>query len=169
MSKIALVFVSTLLAALMTSSTSEAKSISKYCTLLSAREIGRPVNASGVRASSVTLKYPALTGARGRMTICSHSTSADLIAQTSVTKFLSASGANAEFRALVLREGKQNHISAAKVPGPWTAGYFMHQDGFVALKGKFVFHIQYASGASGFANLSSRTLASLSARAVRKL
>lgn len=168
MSKFATVLIGVLLGALNLASASEAKTVSKYCRLLSGKQIGRPLRASNVSTSSVTLRYPSETkSAKGKLTLCSHRIPSDLIAQTSVAKFTNSKGARAEFAATVHRERKTYHV--VKTRGPWNDAYYLGEDGFVALKGKFIFHIQYASGARGFSSITAQMLAQLAAGAVRKL
>jgi hypothetical protein len=125
--------------ALAASPISQARSVSRYCSLLSAKEIGRPLRVGHVRTTSVTLAYPSVAKAdKGRITLCSHEVPSDLIAQTSVARFTSVAG--------------------AKNGGPWADAYSLGRDGFVVLKRKYMFHIQYASGAPGFSNTTAKTL-----------
>lgn len=161
-----MVLVGALLSALVLSSTASA-GVSKYCTLLSARDIARPLGLGTLKTTSLSVFYPAVAGGKGRITLCSHSRSRDMVAETSVAKFSNAGGAKREFAALIHREQRAGH--ATKTKGPWNDAYFMGGDGFMVLKGKYMFHIQYASGAPGYSRITSKTLASLAAKAVRKL
>jgi hypothetical protein len=161
-----MVFLGALVSALVLSSTAGA-SVPKYCRLLSARDIGRPFKVSQLRVQSVSIPYPSQTKAKGKITLCSHKTRADTIAQTSVAKFANATGARNEFAAIIHREQKAG--TAKKTSGPWSDAYFLGQDGFVALKGRYMFHIQYASGVPGYANVTPKFLAGLAGKAVHKL
>jgi hypothetical protein len=165
-SKFSVVLLGALVSALVLSSTASA-GVSKYCRLLSAGEIGRPMGTSQLRAQGVSIAYPSQTKAKGRITICSFRTRADTIAQTSVAKFTNATGARREFAAIIHREQKAG--TAKKTSGPWSDAYYLGQDGFVVLKGRYMFHIQYASGIPGYSNVTPKFLAGLAGRAVRKL
>jgi hypothetical protein len=155
-----------LVSALVLSSAASA-GVSKYCTLLSAGDIGRPLGTSNVRVRSVSVAYPSLTKARGRITLCSHRTTSDTIAESSVAKFTKASGAKNEFAAIVHRE--QRTLKVRKTSGPWSDAYYLGKDGFVVLKGKFMFHIQYASGAPWYSKVTASFLGGLAGKAARKL
>lgn len=161
-----MVIVVTLLGALALASSARA-GVSKYCTLLSAHEVADPLGLETVRTSSVSVPYPSQTGAKGKITLCSHKTPNDLVAETSVAKFSNPAGAMREFSTLVHREQKAGEVT--KTSGPWNAAYYLGRDGFVALRGRYMFHVQYASGAPGYSRITSKTLASLAGRAVRKL
>jgi hypothetical protein len=161
-----MVLLGALMSALVLSSTASA-GVSKYCTLLSGHDIGRPLGVSSLRVSGVSLAYPSQAKGKGRITLCSHKTPSDTVAETSVAKFTNTTGARNEFAAIVHREQKMAKVR--KMSGPWSDAYFLGQDGFVVLKGKFMFHIQYASGAPRYSSITPKTLAGLAAKAVRKL
>jgi hypothetical protein len=164
-SKFAMLLLGALLGALVLSSTAGAAS--KYCSVLSGREIGRPLGLHSLRVSSVSLAYPAQAGGRGKITLCSYKAAGDTVAETSVAKFTNAAGARREFASIIHRE--QRAGQAKKTKGPWTDAYDVGSDGFIALDGRWMFHIQYASGAQGYSNATPKVLARLAARAVRKL
>lgn len=167
-SKIAMLLLGALLSALVLSSTSQAKSVSKYCTLIRGQDIARPVQAANVRTSSVAVSNPSLTRAKGRLTLCTHKVGTEVVAQSSVAAFGNAKAAKGEFAALIHRQQK-NHARIVKTGGPWNDAYFMGEDGFLIQKGRYMFHIQYASGAPGYSSITSKTLARLAAKAARKL
>jgi hypothetical protein len=154
-----------LLSALVLSSTAGAAS--KYCSVLSGREIGRPLGIHSLRVSSVSLAYPAQAGGKGKLTLCSHKTTRDTVAETSVARFSNAAGARREFASIIHRERRAGH--AKKTTGPWTDAYYIGSDGFVALDGRSMFHIQYASGAPRYSNVTPKVLAGLAAKALKKL
>lgn len=162
-----MVLLGALLSALVLSSTASA-GVSSYCKLLSAHQVARPLGLKTVKTSSVSLAYPGQAGGKGEITLCSHRTPRDLVAETSVTKFTSASGARREFSVVVHSEQKAGR--ATKTHGSaWTDAYYFGTDGFLVLKGRFMFHIQYASGAPGYGRITQKVIAGLGARAVRKL
>jgi hypothetical protein len=167
-SKFAVVLISALACALSFSSAAEAKSVSKYCKLLSSRDIGRPLGDPSIRTRSVTLAYPSEKKSnKGRVTFCSHMSPTDLVAQTSVVKFGSNAAAKSEFAAVVHREKKS--VKVVKTSGPWNDAYYMGRDGFIVLKGRFMFHLQYASETHGIQGVTQKVVTSLSAKAARKL
>lgn len=168
MSKFAVVLVSTLVGALSLSSTAEAKSVSKYCKLLSGRDIGRPLGDPSIRTRSVTLAYPSVKKSnKGRATFCSHMSPTDLVAQTSVVKFSSNAAAKSEFAAVIHRERKA--VKVIKTSGPWNDGYYMGRDGFIFLRGRFMFHLEYASQTHGIQGVTQKVVTNLSVKAARKL
>jgi hypothetical protein len=167
-SKFVVVLASAVVCALSLSSSAEAKSVSKYCRLLSGRDIGRPLGAPRIATRSVTLTYPsARKSDRGRMTLCSHMSPTDLVAQTSVARFDSSAAARNEFAAVVHREMKA--VRVAKTRGPWDDGYYMGRDGFIVLKGRYLFHLEYASQTHGIQGVTRKVVTNLSAKAARKL
>lgn len=168
MSKFAAVLVSALVCALSLSSAAEAKSVSKYCKLLSGQDIGHPLGDPSIRTTSVTLAYPSAKKAnKGRVTFCSHKSPSDLVAQTSVATFASNAAARSEFAAVVHRERKA--VKVVKTPGPWNDAYYMGSEGFIVLKGRFMFHLQYASQTHGIQGVTQKVVTNLSAKAARQL
>ncbi|WP_155891832.1 hypothetical protein [Conexibacter woesei] len=157
----------TLLSALVLSSTASA-GVSKYCKLLPGQAIARPVEAANVKTSSIAISNPSLTKAKGRLTLCTHKVGGEVVAQTSVASFGNATAAKGEFAALIHRQ-QRAHARLIKTSGPWNDAYYMGEDGFLVQKGRYTFHIQYASGAPGYSKITSRTLAGLAGRAVAKL
>ena len=168
MSKFAVVLLGALLSALLVSSTANA-AVSKYCKLLPGQAIARPVHAANVRTQSVSLPNPSLTRAKGRLTLCSHKTDRGVVAQTSVAALGGAKAAGKEFAALIHRQRRNGATTLVKTRGPWADAYFLGQDGLLVLKDRYMFHIQYASGAPGYSRITSQTLAGLAGRAVAKL
>lgn len=156
-----------LVSALVLSSTASAD-VSKYCRLLPGQDIARPVRAANVRTESVAIPNPSLTKAKGRLTLCTHKVGISVVAQTSVAALNNAKAARGEFTALIHRQ-QRNRAQVTKTRGPWNDAYFLGQDGFLVLKGRYMFHIQYASGAPGYSRITSQTLAGLAGRAVAKL
>jgi hypothetical protein len=167
-SKLAVVLLGALVSALVLSSTASA-GVSKYCKLLPGQAIARPVQAANVRTSSVAIPNPSLTKAKGRLTLCTHKVRASVVAQTSVAALNNAKAAKGEFAALIHRQQKNRAPVVTKTRGPWNDAYFLGQDGLIVLKGRYLFHIQYASGAPGYSKITSKTLAGLAGRAVAKL
>jgi hypothetical protein len=167
-SKFAVVLLSALLSALALSSTASA-GVSKYCKLLPGSAIARPVLAPNVKTESVSVENPSLTRAKGRLTLCTHKVRGNVVAQTSVAALSNAKAARGEFAALIHRQQKNRAPVVTKTRGPWSDAYFLGQDGLLVLKGRYLFHIQYASGAPGYSKITSKTLASLAGRAVVKL
>jgi hypothetical protein len=161
-----MVLLGALLSALVLSSTASA-GVSRYCKLLTARQVARPLGLKTVRTTSTSLSIPGKVGGRGRITLCAHKTPSDLVAESSVSKFDDATGARTAFASVVHSEQKAGR--ATKVHGAWTDAYDFGMDGFLVLKGRFMFHIQYASGAPGYARITSKVIAGLATRAVRKL
>ena len=161
-----MVFLGVLMSALVLSSAASAKT-SKYCSVLSGHDVGRPLGISSLRVQSVTVKFPSVARGNGRVTLCTLSTPADSVAETSVAKCTSATGARNEFAAIIHRERKS--VRAKKTSGPWTDAYFLQQDGFLTLKGRYMFHIQYASGAQNYSHITPKVLAGLAAKAVKSL
>lgn len=168
MSKFAVVLLGALVSALVLSSTASA-GVSKYCTLIRGQDIARPVHAANVRTESVSIPNPSLTRAKGRLTLCSHKTDHGVVAQTSVAALGNAKAARREFSALIHRQKRNRAATMLKTRGPWSDAYFLGQDGLIVLKGRYLFHIQYASGAPGYSKITSKTLAGLAGRAVAKL
>jgi hypothetical protein len=166
-SKFTIFLLGGLLSALVLSSTASA-GVSKYCKLIPGQDIARPVQAANVKTESVSIPNPSLTKVKGRLTLCTHKTANGVVAQTSVTALGNAKAARGEFAALIHRQ-KRNRARVTKTGGPWSEAYFMGQDGFLVLKGRYMFHIQYASGAPGYSRITSKTLAGLAGRAVAKL
>lgn len=167
MSKFPLVLLSALVSALVLSSTASA-GVSRYCKLLPGSAIARPVLAPNVRTESVAIPNPSLTKAKGRLTLCTHKVRGQVVAQTSVAALGNAKAARGEFSALIHRQ-QRNRAQVTKTRGPWNDAYFLGQDGLLVLKGRYLFHIQYASGAPGYSKITSKTLAGLAGRAVAKL
>jgi hypothetical protein len=167
-SKFAVVLLGALVGALVLSSTASA-GVSKYCKLLPGSAIARPVRAANVRTSSVAIPNPSLTKAKGRLTLCTHKVGISVVAQTSVAALSNAKAARGEFAALVHRQKRNGAPVLVKTRGPWNDAYFMGRDGLLVLQGRYMFHIQYASGAPGYSRITSKTLAGLAGRAVAKL
>lgn len=157
-----------LVSALALSSTASA-GVSKYCKLLPGQDIARPVLAANVRTESVSIPNPSLTKVRGRLTLCTHKVGGQVVAQTSVAALGNAKAARGEFSALIHRQRRNRSATVIKTRGPWSDAYFLGQDGLIVLKGRYLFHIQYASGAPGYSKITSKTLAGLAGRAVAKL
>jgi hypothetical protein len=167
-SKFVVVLLGALVSALILSSTASA-GVSKYCKLIPGQAIARPVRASNVKTSSVAIPNPSLTKAKGRLTLCTHRTRNGVVAQTSVAALSSAKAAKGEFAALIHRQKRNGAPVLQKTRGPWNDAYFMGQDGLLVLKGRYMFHIQYASGAPGYSSITAKTLTGLAGRAVAKL
>jgi hypothetical protein len=165
-SKFAIALLAALLSALALSSTASA-GVSKYCSLVSGRDIAKPLGAGKATASSVSLAYPSQAGGKGTVTLCSYRVRRDVVAETSIGKFTNAAGARREFAALVHREQKSGQ--AVKTRGAWTDAYYLGSDGFLVLKGRYMFHLEYASGAAGYSRITPKVLARLSAKATRRL
>jgi hypothetical protein len=163
-----MLLVGALLSALVLSSTASA-GVSKYCKLLPGQAIARPVKARNVRTESVSIPNPSLTRVRGRLTLCTHKVSGQVVAQTSVAALGNGKAAKGEFAALIHRQQRNRAATVTKTRGPWNDAYFLGQDGLLVLKGRYLFHIQYASGAPGYSSITSKTLAGLAGRAVAKL
>jgi hypothetical protein len=143
-----------------------------YCRLISDRDLGKPVGVTKLSVQPASLVNPSLTKAKGRITLCQFSAggSIGVVAQTSVSRFANTRAARGEFDALVKNARAQNHVKTTRMAGPWTIGFLLGpQDGLLVTKGRYIFHIQYASGAPGFSKITPKTLAGLAGKATRKL
>jgi hypothetical protein len=167
-----MVLLCALLSALVLSSGAGAKSTSKYCSLIATKDLGKPVGVKRLSVLSTTIPNPSITKAKGTLTLCQFSVggSVGVVVQTSVARIATARAARAEFDALVKNERSRNHVRTRRMSGPWSAGFLLGtQDGLLVTKGRYIFHIQYASGAPGYSRITPHVLAGLAGRAARKL
>jgi hypothetical protein len=171
-SRLSIVLICALLGALALTTSTAGAATSKYCRLISDRDLGRPVGVTKLSVRSSAIPNPSITGAKGTLTLCQFVGGGNLgvVAQTSVARLGSAGAARKEFDALVKNARTQNHLKTTRMAGPWTIGFLLGpEDGLLVTKGRYIFHIQYASGAPGFSKITPKTLAGLAGKATRKL
>ncbi|HEY6761616.1 MAG TPA: hypothetical protein VI318_19095 [Baekduia sp.] len=168
MSRLAIMLTGALLGALLLTATASA-GVSKHCRLISRTDIGSPVGMSHLRLSGTTVANPSLTGAKGRLALCDFSdATVGTVASTSIATLGSPTAARKEFSAQIHKARRT--MKTRKLAEPfWNDGYYLGKDGILVLKGRYIFHLQYASGLKRFSQVTVPVLTILSAKAVNKL
>ncbi|WCB96759.1 hypothetical protein DSM104299_05527 [Baekduia alba] len=165
-----MVLLCALLGALALTTTTASAGVSKQCKLLSPADVGRPVGMKHLSLRGVTTSNPSLTGVKGRLVLCDFRyPSTGTVASSSVATLPSAGAARKEFSAQVHREQRQPGLKTRKLSGPWDDAYWLGHDGILVLKGRYIFHLQYADGLAKFSAVTQGVLSGLGAKAARRL
>jgi hypothetical protein len=163
MSRVRMALLSSLVVVAAVPSGAQAKT-SKYCKLFSPAEVGRSVHKSGVSMTTSSMRLQATASkAMGRLNLCTYSTGADEVAETTVFTLPKGSGSPGELKNQVRIRAGQTRLKPKKVSGPWTLGYQIGPMEIYVVKGTHIFHMLYIQKPSGNAPLQFAT------RAARKL